>query len=90
VTQPISGPQGPAGHAIAVTPADTALTDAGGNPILTRGICFAGAGALSVVMAGGETCVFPSGSLAAGIVHPIMATQIRATGTTASGIVAVF
>jgi hypothetical protein len=41
-------------------------------------------------MAGGETCVFPSGSLAAGIVHPIMATQIRATGTTASGIVAVF
>ncbi len=66
-----------------VVPHDTNELD-----VLTRGISFSVIGALKVVTAGGETVTIPSGSLAAGIIHPLRVKQVFDTGTTATNIVA--
>lgn len=77
------GPMAPARRAALVTPADGADLD-----FVTRGISFAAAGALKITTVGGDTLIIPSGALAAGIMHPIFASRIWATGTAATGIVA--
>jgi hypothetical protein len=58
------------------------------NAIPCRGIAFAVAGAIKIDDARGNTVTIPSGVLAAGIIHPIRAKRIHATGTTATSIVA--
>jgi hypothetical protein len=76
-------PSDPAVRVAAITPSDSATL-----PFVSRGISFATAGALTIDCAGGDTNVtIPSGALAAGIVHPIAATRIYTTGTTAANIV---
>lgn len=55
-----------------------------------RGISFAVAGDLAVVDDVGNAVIIPSGSLAAGVIHPIVTPYVRATGTAATGIVAYF
>ena len=78
-----SGLESPGRHAIAVTPSDSVtLAHA------SRGIYIGGAGDLKVITVGGETVTFAS--MAAGIVYPICVTQVLATGTTATGIVALY
>ncbi|AXV15126.1 hypothetical protein CYG48_05075 [Neorhizobium sp. SOG26] len=68
-------------HAAAVTPNDnTDLT------YTTRGLYVGVAGNISVVMAGGETVTIP---VQPGL-HPLSVSRVRATGTTATGIVAVW
>jgi hypothetical protein len=79
-----AGISDPAAHAFLITPVDADLAHA------TRGICFATAGALRVTTVGGDDVTFPSGALAAGIVHAIRARRVWATNTTASGIVGVW
>lgn len=72
----------PASNAAAVTPSDGAdLT------FQTRSIYVGVAGTISVVMAGGQTVSFTA---QAGALLPIMVDRVRATGTTASGIVALW
>lgn len=71
------GPKGevnitPASNAALVTPSDSA--DLG---YVTRGISFSAAAALKVTLAGSTTPItIPSGSLAAGIIHPLCVTRI--------------
>jgi hypothetical protein len=67
----------------AITPSDTADV----SIKFTRGIIVGGAGAVKVTLSSGAVLIFPS--LAAGIIHPICATRIWATGTNATSIVAV-
>jgi len=56
----------------------------------TVGISFAAAGALKVDTVGGETVTIPSGTLAAGAIHPLRVTRVYATGTGATGIIGVY
>lgn len=73
---------GPASRAVAITPDDSNdLADR------ARGIYVGGTGDVSVILAEDSTAVLFVG-LAAGVVHPISAIRIRATGTTATSIVA--
>jgi hypothetical protein len=65
----------------AVTPDDN--TDLASE---TRGIYVGVAGNLSVVMIGGDTVTIP---VQAGL-HPLAVSRIRSTGTTATGLVAVW
>jgi hypothetical protein len=53
---------------------------------VSRAIYITVAGTLKVTTLGGETITIPSGALAVGAPHPIRATRIWATGTTATGI----
>ena len=72
----------PSANAEAVTPADSDLS------FITRGIYIGGSGNLVVVMAGtGATVTF--NSVSAGIVYPIMASQIKAA-TTCTNVVALY
>lgn len=73
----------PARDAQAVTPSDTVALSA-----ITRGVYVGQTGALAVQMAGGQTVVFQG--LPAGSLLPIRASHIRATGTTATGLVALW
>lgn len=68
---------------IDVAPSDSADLSLG----FCRGIIVGVAGAVSVLGTSGTVINFPL--LVAGVIHPICATRIRATGTTATGIVAV-
>jgi len=72
----------PASHLFLITPHDT-------NELanVTRGISFGTAGTLKVVTAGGEVVTIPSGSLAAGIIHPLRVKIVWSAGTTAADIV---
>ena len=71
----------PAEHCALVTPSDSVdLVHA------SRGIAFVTAGALAIITVGGETVTIPSGALAAGAIHPVRATRIKSTGTTAANI----
>lgn len=72
----------PAVTAFVITPADDADL---ATP--TRGISFAGAGALKVTTVDGTTVTIPSGALAAGVVHPLAVKRVFATGTGATNIV---
>lgn len=65
-----------------VTPSDAAdLT------FVSRAISFGTAGALRITTEAGDDVTIPSGALAAGVLHPIGASRIWATGTTAASIV---
>lgn len=56
---------------------------------LPRAISFAAAGTLSMVRSqDGTAVVIPSGSLAAGIMHPCSPSKITTSNTTVTGIVA--
>ncbi len=54
---------------------------------ITRAISFASAGDLAIVTHDGTELTIPSAALAAGIMHPIGIKRVKATGTTATGIV---
>ncbi|QOT13723.1 hypothetical protein JNUCC32_31035 (plasmid) [Paenibacillus sp. JNUCC32] len=68
----------------AVTPNNNANLTRGA----TKGLYVGGSGDVVVVMAGGSEVKFTG--LAAGIVHPLSVVRVKATGTTAVGIVAVY
>ncbi len=82
-TTPPGGLSVPPSHAAVVSPSDSVDLDN-----MTRGISFSTAGDLKVVTAGGDTVVIPSGSLAAGVIHPLCVVRIWDTGTDAADIVA--
>ena len=70
-------------HAAAITPSDTVDLSAPCNAIYVGG-----AGALTVITVGGETVAFPA--VPAGAIIPIRATRIKATGTVATNLVAMW
>lgn len=72
----------PIRHAAAVTPHDTSPLTNG----VTRGIYVGVSGDLTIIHESGVTMLYTS--LAAGFYHPIAATVIKSTGTTATNIVA--
>jgi hypothetical protein len=66
---------------------DLSTTDQAVSPI-GRGISFAVAGDIKVDCGDSVGAVIPSGSLAAGFIHPVTRlTKIWKTGTTATGLV---
>jgi hypothetical protein len=78
-----TGLQSPMVHAAIVTPSDSVdLSD------VTRGITLSVAADVKVTTAGGETVVIPSGSLAAGVIHPLRVSRVWATGTGSTTVVA--
>jgi hypothetical protein len=74
---------GPWDNAAAVTPDDNADL-----PTTPRGFYVGGAGHLTVVMRGGQTVTYSN--VPAGSVIPARAKRVRATGTTASAILAIW
>jgi len=70
--------ESPADNGAAITPSDTTV-------IAARSLYVGVAGSVSVVMAGGATLTFQG--VAAGTFLPIIVQKVRATGTTASGII---
>jgi hypothetical protein len=70
--------------ASAVTTSDSVNLTAGA----TSGLYLGATGDISVVLAGGGTITFTG--MASGVIHPISVTRVNATGTTATGIVAVY
>lgn len=70
-------------HAAVVTPSDS--TTLGSN---CRGFTLGTAGDVKVTTLDGDAVVFTA--LAAGFIHPIACKRIWSTGTTATGIVAVW
>jgi hypothetical protein len=73
----------PASSAFAVTPDnDNDMAS------YTRGIYVGGAGNLKVDMADGTTVTFTA--IAVGVIHPIRARRVYATGTTATLIIGLF
>lgn len=80
--EPAGTPDRPAQHAALVTPSDsTDLTN------VTRAIYVAVAGDVSLIMQDGAQFTWPG--MAVGY-HPVRASRIRSTGTTATGIVALW
>lgn len=73
----------PPRHAYDVVPSDSVDL-----PFATRGIMVATAGSLRVTFVGGETVTLPA--LAAGMTHAARLSRIWLTGTTATGIVALY
>jgi hypothetical protein len=71
----------PARNAAAVTPSDSAPL-----AYVTKKLWVGGAGNLAVIMANGETVTYTS--VPAGTYLPIRVSQVKATGTSASNIVA--
>lgn len=73
----------PASHAFGVTPHNT-------NELIhqTRGIYIGGAGNVTLVTVDGDTVTFVG--MATGIIHPIRAKIIKASGTSATSIVGVW
>lgn len=75
------GITGPVTRAVAVTPSDaTPLA------VVARALYVGGAGNVSLVMT--DASVVTLTGLAIGVWHPIRFTQVRATGTTSTGILA--
>ncbi len=74
---------GPARYAIAVTPNDNA--DLATVP---RAICVGADGNVALVMSGNSQDV--TVAMVAGVLYPLAPTKIKATGTTATGFVAVW
>lgn len=68
--------------AINVTPSDSTVL------AQTRGIYVGGAGNVAVTMADGTAVTF--NALAVGVVHLLSVSQVKATGTTATNIVALY
>jgi hypothetical protein len=73
------GLNSPPSHVSDVTP-----DDAADLPVASRGVNVAGSGSLRITTVGGDTGTI---HVVAGIVFPVRATRIWATGTTATGIV---
>lgn len=75
--------QDPASHGFAVTPHDT-------NELAydSRAIYIGGTGDLAVEFQGGESVIFSG--CPAGLLLPIRCTKVKATGTTATLIVAIW
>lgn len=69
-------------EAIAITPNDTTTIES------TSGIYIGGSGDIAVTMKDGSNVTFKS--LAAGVIHPLCVTKVKATGTTATNILAVY
>jgi hypothetical protein len=68
--------------AVVVSPSDT-------NTLApTRGLYIGGAGNIAVTMSDGTTVTFTG--VTAGVIFPVSVTQVKATGTTATNIVAVY
>lgn len=76
----IRTPTRPAESAVAVTASNTTVFAP------TRGVYVAGAGNLAVTFADGSEVTLTN--IAAGVVHPLSVVQVKSTGTTATGIVA--
>jgi hypothetical protein len=74
---------GSAANAIAVTPSDSTPLSPGALALYV-GV----AGDVTAIMLSGATVLFSA--VPAGSVLPIQVTQVKATGTTASGIVAIW
>lgn len=53
----------------------------------TRGIAFSAEGTLKILSVEGEEVTIPEGVLVSGIIHPIRAKRVFATGTTVTDIV---
>ena len=67
---------------VAITPNDTTVIDA------TKGGYIGGAGNLTVTMSDGNDVTFTA--ITAGMIHPISVTKVKATGTTATSIIAIY
>lgn len=78
-----SGQQG-----ISVTPNDTTAISHPPGDTFTKGLYVGVTGNISVLMAGGATVIFTN--ISAGVIHPISAIRVNATGTTATGIIAIY
>jgi hypothetical protein len=79
----LPGITAPAEGGVAVTPSDsTNLTDT------SRAIYVGGAGSVVAVMKNGQVVSFAG--MQAGVVYPLRVNRINATGTTATGIVALY
>jgi hypothetical protein len=72
---------GPASHGFAVTPSDSTLLAE-----TTRGIYVGTGGTIAALMLSGASVTFTA--VPSGAILPVRLTKIMATGTTASGIVA--
>jgi hypothetical protein len=81
--RPAAGSSAPASEAYAITPSNS--TDLS---VPTRGIYVGVTGDLKVDMVEAGTVTFKG--LAAGLIHPISAKRIYATGTTATDILGVY
>lgn len=68
--------------AVAVTPNDSTVISA------TKGLYLGATGDAVVIMADGNDATFKN--LSGGIVHPLSVTKVKATGTTATNIIAVY
>jgi hypothetical protein len=77
------GLRDPGVHAATVTPDDN--TDLGH---VTRALYVGGAGAVAVIMNGGESVTFSG--VTAGTFLPLRVNRVKATGTTATNIVAIW
>lgn len=53
----------------------------------SRGMAITTLGAIRIVTLAGEDVILPSGLISSGTIHPICATQVKSTSTTALGIV---
>ncbi|MEO1656124.1 MAG: hypothetical protein AAFR65_00255 [Pseudomonadota bacterium] len=74
------GLESPPARGMSVTP-----NDGSDLAFPVRGLMVAGAGNVSVVTTKGDTVTLPA--LQPGVQYAILATRVRATGTTATGIV---
>lgn len=59
-------------------------------PRMARAFSFAGDGDITLITAAGHTLLIPAGSLAPLVQHACRFSQVKATGTTATGIIAWF
>jgi hypothetical protein len=75
-----AGLESPPAFGFAITPNDT--TDLS---VTTRGLMVTTAGDVSVITVGGDTVTLPA--LQPGVQYAIRATRVRATDTTATGLV---
>lgn len=73
----------PLDHLAIVTPSDSVDLSH-----VSRALYLSAVGAVKLTTVGGETVTIASGVLAAGVLHPIRATRIFATGTDAITIIA--
>jgi hypothetical protein len=76
-TQP--GLSGPVQGGFDIVPADGADL-----PEVTRGLMVTSAGDLAVVLKNGDAITLPG--LTPGVIYPVRATRVEATGTTATGV----
>lgn len=75
-----AGLESPAEDAFEITPDDDTDLD-----YVTRGIYVGGSGDLEVITKDGTTIVFTD--IAAGIIHPLRVSRVKASNTSATGII---